>query len=89
MMLTRQRAIVAERSREAAHWDSCRRQHRAAIHEWKQERFANPSTLAFAFAAGALVGASSETKLRIRPFENVLGLANTTLLAWRMFGAHG
>lgn len=88
MILDRQRAIVEERSREATRCDLRRRQERAAIHRWKLERFANPLTLVLAFAAGALVGASSDMRLRIRPSEHLLGLANTTLLAWRMFGAH-
>ncbi len=87
-MLGRQRAIVEERSRVAAQWDLRRRQRRAALHQWKQDRFANPRTLALAFAAGALVGVSRKVGLRFRPSEHWLGLANTTLLAWRMFGAH-
>jgi hypothetical protein len=88
-MLGRQRAIVEERARAAALWDYRRRQHAAALRQWKQEHFARPSTLVAAFAAGAVIGASRETGLRrFRPSEHMVGLANSALLAWRLFGAH-
>jgi hypothetical protein len=88
-MLGQQRAVVQERARAAALWADRRRQHRSALREWKQDHFARPATLVAAFAAGAVVGASRETGLRrFRPSEHMLGLANSALLAWRLFGAH-
>ena len=88
-MLGRQRAVVEDRARAAALWADRRRAHRAALRQWKQDHFGRPATLIAAFAAGAVVGASRETGVRrFRPSEHMLGLANSALLAWRLFGAH-
>ena len=86
MKLAEQQSLVDEWSVSASAWGAMRRQHREAMHAWTQERFGSPWMLAWAFAAGAWVGAvrgrePDESQTSTRKY---VGLVNTAVLAWRL-----
>lgn len=90
MRLVRQQALVDEWSARAAIARAQRLAHRAAIHDWKQKRFATPGALAWAFAVGAWWGTGRSLDPRkAKATKKYVGLANTLLLAWRLLGTRG
>lgn len=87
MSLVSQQALVDEWSVRATSARAQRIAHRAAIHDWKQKRFATPGMLVWAFAAGAWWGTGRALDPRkAKAAKKYVGLANTLLLAWRLLG---
>jgi len=90
MNLVRQQALVDEWYERATSARVKSLAHRAAIHDWKQKRFATPGALAWAFAAGAWWGTGRALDPRkARATKKYVGLANTLLLVWRLLGTRG
>lgn len=89
-MFAGQQAAVAQWARRADAAHARREWHRDVMHEWKQARFANPYAPAIAFAAGYWWGSARD--FEFRPEEHtklLLGLVNSSLLAWRFLSSPG
>lgn len=89
-MFANQQASVERWSLRADAAQARRVQHRAVMHDWKQKRFANPYTLGTAFVAGYWWGSNREFQLRPEHHTKLLlGLINSSLLAWRFLSNPG
>lgn len=63
---------------------------RQSMHNWKQQTFGNVEALAWAFAAGVVVSATSGSSGDEGRGRGVLMKSlNATLLTWRLFGRPG
>jgi hypothetical protein len=89
-MFAGQQAGIAHWSLKADAAEARRVHHRDVMHEWKQKRFANPYTLAAAFGAGYWWGSSRDFELRPEHHTKLLlGLVNSSLIAWRFLSSPG
>lgn len=90
MSLASRKALVDQLTRAAALSAEQQALHYRAIRRWKQQKVATPGTLALAFAAGSFWAAGRRRKrrgVRRGVAQNLIGAANTGLLAWRLLGA--
>lgn len=90
MPWTRQRAIVDHLAVRAGERRRKLAAIRRAMHDWKFATFGNLRSVAWAFAAGAVVSAGSRSTDEHRRGPGLLvKTVNASFLTWRLFGRPG